>query len=547
MNFLFSYIVEIVNAHKRARIRKVMRGYRLLRESGRIDAIHNLKSDLTRLDLGVGKQYFSPMFLFSALNSCELVLRQYLLVRIAGVDLNAALLMSVVCPNKGVVHAMPGQWRALVEAHGFRVNRFRCALLWGLFVCRMYVIGLVRSFNIAASFFMEFSLRSDSPPAYAYFADLVDTNLPKEKEGIQSHDIVSWYIDWSGRSRTISCIRHSAVGGRDVSRAGCKVQYQVAPLLPLPSMRHFLRFVFWFICAAFVSAFDLFRGRWWHSVLLNQAAAAAQANFLPFEKLAREYWFHNSNWIYRPLWTYEVQRRGAEVFFYFYSTNAETFKQAHGYPAPYYGYEAMSWPHYLVWDSYQAEFVRRVAAVDARIDVVGPIWFQSSCASLRDATGHSIALFDVTPKRTSQYRTLALDIEFYVPETVNSFLEHVCEAAERSCSQVLWKRKREIGRAAHPRYRSCAERLGKAKGVTLADPGLSAISVIEKASVTISLPFTSTALLARHMGKPSAYYDPTGTVQLDDRAAHGIPVLSGPEALEVWLQAQFRGQDPAGK
>lgn len=547
MKFLFSFIVEIVNAHKRARMRKMMRGYRWLRESGRIDAIHNLKSDLTRLDLGVEKQFFSPMFLFSALNSSELVLRQYLLFRCAGVDLNAALLVSVVCPDKGVVHAMPRQWCALVEAHGFRVNRFRCALLWRLFVCRMYVIGLVRSFNIAVSFFQNFSLRSDSPPAYAYFTDLVDTNLPKEKEGVQSHDIVSWYIDWSGRSRTISCIRHSAVGGRDVSRAGCKVQYQVAPLLPLPSARHFLRFVFWFICAAFVSAFDLFRGRWWHSVLLNQAAAAAQANFLPSEKLAREYWFHNSNWIYRPLWTYEVERRGRAVCFYFYSTNAETFKQVSEYPAPYYGYEAMSWPRYLVWDTYQAEFVRRVAATDANIDVVGPIWFQSNCASLGYVNDRSIALFDVTPTRTSWYRILALGSEFYVPETVNPFLEHVCAAAERFRSQVLWKRKRDIGRTAHPRYRVCAEKLGKSKGVTQVDPGMSAIRVIEKASVTISLPFTSTALLARQMGKPSAYYDPTGTVQLDDRAAHGIPVLSGPEALEAWLRAQFQGQDPAQK
>lgn len=419
--------------------------------------------------------------------------------------------------------------------------------MWGLFVCKMYAVGFVRSFNIAVSSIKERSLYSESPSAYAYFADLVDTNLPNEKDNVPSHDIVSWYIDWPERSRTISCIRHSAAGGGGVAQAGCTVQYQPAPLLPLPSMRHVLRFVFWFLCAAFVSAVDLFRGRWWHSVLLNQAAGAAQANLLPIEKLAQEYWFHNSNWIYRPIWTYEVERRGCKVCFYFYSTNAETFKQVSGYTAPYYGYEAMSWPRYLVWDTYQAEFVRRVAAADAKIDVVGPIWFQSNCASLGHIDDCSIALFDVTPTRTSWYRILALGTEFYVPETVNPFLDHVCAAAERFRSQVLWKRKRDIGRTAHPRYRVCAEKLGESKWVVQVDPGMSAIRVIEKAAVTISLPFTSTALLARQMGKPSAYYDPTGTVQLDDRAAHGIPVLSGPEALEAWLRAQFQGQDPARK
>ncbi|WP_333856278.1 hypothetical protein, partial [Denitromonas sp.] len=104
---------------------------------------------------------------------------------------------------------------------------------------------------------------------------------------------------------------------------------------------------------------------------------------------------------------------------------------------------------------------------------------------------------------------------------------------------------RNIGRTAHPRYRACAERLGTADNVVLVDPAVSAMKVIEAATVTISLPFTSTALLARQLGKPSVYYDPTGSVQTDDRAAHGIPVLSGPAELDAWLRVQRQGDRPA--
>jgi hypothetical protein len=53
------------------------------------------------------------------------------------------------------------------------------------------------------------------------------------------------------------------------------------------------------------------------------------------------------------------------------------------------------------------------------------------------------------------------------------------------------------------------------------------------------MPFTSTALIARNMGKPSIYYDPTGNLQKDDRAAHGIPIVSGVSELETWLSTQL--------
>ena len=47
--------------------------------------------------------------------------------------------------------------------------------------------------------------------------------------------------------------------------------------------------------------------------------------------------------------------------------------------------------------------------------------------------------------------------------------------------------------------------------------------------------FTSTALVARNLGKPSYYFDPTGIIQKDDRAAHGIPVISGFSELQEIL------------
>jgi len=51
------------------------------------------------------------------------------------------------------------------------------------------------------------------------------------------------------------------------------------------------------------------------------------------------------------------------------------------------------------------------------------------------------------------------------------------------------------------------------------------------------MPFTSTALLGREMGKPSVFYDPHGVLQKNDRAAHGIEIMRGPGELKSWLAA----------
>ena len=54
------------------------------------------------------------------------------------------------------------------------------------------------------------------------------------------------------------------------------------------------------------------------------------------------------------------------------------------------------------------------------------------------------------------------------------------------------------------------------------------------------MPFTSTALLGRELGKPTVYYDPDGLLQKEGQPAHGIEILSGPNELRVWLKAVLK-------
>jgi polysaccharide biosynthesis PFTS motif protein len=254
------------------------------------------------------------------------------------------------------------------------------------------------------------------------------------------------------------------------------------------------------------------------------------------QSMAKDYLFHNAGYIYRPLWTYEAEEMGGRIIFYFYSTNCEPFKRAAGYPPLPFAWELMNWPQYLVWDEGQADFVRRAGGAMADISVVGPIWFPCSAEELPAFSGRGVAVFDVTPHRSTRYRTLGIDFEYYVPETCIPFLSDIQRAAEEEGYTMLWKRKRNIGPVAHPRYRYWADRVSECADVVIVNPDIAAHRVIEASSAVVSMPFTSTALIARDLGKPACYYDPCGLVQKDDRAAHGIEILTGPEELTAWFK-----------
>ena len=69
-----------------------------------------------------------------------------------------------------------------------------------------------------------------------------------------------------------------------------------------------------------------------------------------------------------------------------------------------------------------------------------------------------------------------------------------------------------------------------------ANPSVDALQIIQQTKACISMPFTSTALMAKTEGKPSVYYDPSGIVCKDDKAAHGIIILSNIDELTQWVR-----------
>jgi polysaccharide biosynthesis PFTS motif protein len=100
---------------------------------------------------------------------------------------------------------------------------------------------------------------------------------------------------------------------------------------------------------------------------------------------------------------------------------------------------------------------------------------------------------------------------------------------------MVLKRKRDAGNLLNSKYKKYIDRLSLSSNFLELDPNISASRLIYRSEIVISLPFTATAIIAKKAGKASIYYDPSGIVQKDDRAAHGIEIVSGFAELNQWF------------
>jgi polysaccharide biosynthesis PFTS motif protein len=371
---------------------------------------------------------------------------------------------------------------------------------------------------------------------FVYFVGLTKNNTPQALDNEHSYDIMSWYCQCSHRVQKINALCHDVKGLHPCTVAGIPVLSMPLGIPSFAKLSTLMRYIGWSLIAISFCLIDLLRGRWWHALLLEEASLSKAVELQSPEVLARDYLFHNSNWTYRPLWTYEAAAKGSRITFYFYSTTSgDSFKRTNGvYPPPYFGYLMMTWPHYLVWNNHQAKAIRGLVGQEVNVSVVGPIWFLAGSIKLPALSSKAIAVFDVQPVRDSFYQIFGIDFDYYTPITAIQFLSDIEKTLARCGCQFILKRKRNIGRLTHPKYRHFIKKLAEQSDFISIDPEVSAVQLIKNCVAVISMPFTSTAILAKELGKPSVYYDPHGLIQKDDRGAHGIEILCGREELSAW-------------
>ena len=339
---------------RKSKIRSYLRGYRRLKEEDSLEIIAQIKNKMVNTPIN-GESLSSLIH-----QPEEICFHQFLVYRLLNFEFNKALLIAHNHPQKNFKYPLPKKWLDILKKQGYSTPLIQNKLLWIIFLYKWYCVGIATGI---LELFNSFASQSIPKKTYVYFDNLSKNNLPSTKQPVNQNNIINWYLDQE-EANNIEEITHNVENSSDFEFKNRTIKKLRGPLPNLSTWVERLKFFSWLSAYAISALFSARKKLIFRQKIFDQIVKIKK-NFSP----ANSYFFHNSGHILRPLWTYRVEKQGAEIILYFYSTNIYSFKikgKKHLQDAY---WEVISWPNYWVWDKMQKEFIQQFSIKKPTIKV----------------------------------------------------------------------------------------------------------------------------------------------------------------------------------
>ena len=289
------------------------------------------------------------------------------------------------------------------------------------------------------------------------------------------------------------------------------------------------KFIYLFIIELFLAISNLLIGKWQRSYLFNDLM---EANVIvcSTRSLANKYIFNQGDLFFRPVWTYEIQRKNIDFQLIFYSAGTLDYSlQKHLNKDV---FTLITWNNYVFINDFQSEFYNSLNN-KIKYKVVGYIPFISSSREL--IKNYDITIFDVTP-HSNLYNALTLvSDDLFSQKNCINFLKDLESVIFNNNISIVLKLKR-VGKYHSRLYVKELTRLSRYTNLDIVKDDYSVEKLIEKSKNIISFPFGTPAIVAKLFGKKSIFYHPgIPIVDLDNRINQDVPIIWGKKNLKLWF------------
>ena len=296
--------------------------------------------------------------------------------------------------------------------------------------------------------------------------------------------------------------------------------------------------------AALKGALHIFGSKWWYAILLREIADLAYARSMPKNAFAKQYFIPVNHMFTRYLWTYMAERQGSQFAVLHYSHSCKEFQTiSPKYNPPNYGYALTSWPMHVVWGKQHIEALRENATFNAAFNsavyiVDPPIFFSRPETPFPIIEGPVVVIFDITTSTLSGWAKEGYRNTYLCLANQLEFIRQCAFAIRRAGATPVLKSK-DLG----SKLKFWREFASTNNFVLLPNEMIAPVA-IEHSSAAISMPFTTSGAVATYLGKPSCYFDPTGTLKGFDDYAFSAPLIVGLDALDIWIHNALSGASP---
>ena len=435
-----------------------------------------------------------------------------------------------------LIYPLPRKWQKSLEKNGTRVNKTLSTILYFFFLIYSFLLGLKFFFKIIIKY-LHFNLFKKKQFTFENF--IIFKNINSSKVNLTSktqYNLIKWYKEKIDKVANIVLLSSSNKNKQyDDNLAEANDEFFLF-------YKEFNVFKFIFLFLKSLIKFRKFSIIEYNLLLFKDLIELNFYKSLKKNKINKILFVWTNN-VYKPLWIYEMEKKGTEVTIFFNGyINEIRLNSDLKFEHDHEGLKNMTWCNYFVWDEESLKFLTQKIEKKINIQITGPNYF-SDIDKEFDLPKKSVVIFgyenhkrNIGINTITEYEYCNKDFvaekEFFL---LQNFYNDIYDVAIKNNFNVIVKRKNQLNHLEIKRNKFFFDNFFLRPNIISIDPNISAFRVVEKSDINISMPFTSTGLIGSMYDKKSIYYDPFKWIQKNDPSGSNLTLLSGKDELEKWF------------
>ena len=527
--FLPNKIVERIKFFYLRKILKMQRSHDYYINNNQEDLFFKILEDFEDCNLNIDNKKFSKIIFGENVNDCQKIVKQHILYYLLNqsrsqINITRSILLSKA-HNKSLTYPIHKKFKIIFEKNNIKINKFGSFFYWYLVAMFFYLLGIKKLFKI---FIDSFKTSSSTFKNSIYFDKLPEEAVNLNNNYYNRENYFTFILNYyKEKNLKLEKINHSIFNSQSFKFDNINIGYEKKFNTYLNFLNR-IDFIFWAFKAMFLSLIDLFRGRWWHALLLSEAAERYFVSKLSFDNLHDMYFFNQTRgYILRPLWTYEAESKGSEVIFYFYSLNYTPLTKNKRRPV---AIKTSSWSKYIVWNNEHEKHLKEFCQIKFDVFYTFPTFFITGMNEFNPPKEKFVTVFDVAPIRTAFQKSILGGTNINKVNNCIKFLKTVIEISSQHNLKVILKVKR-FHSVIDSKYLAFLKNEAEKGSLYILDENISSISLIKKSKFIISYPVTTTNTLATFFKIKNCYYSPINE-KIDDELLFNSKILYDKKDLE---------------
>lgn len=433
--------------------------------------------------------------------------------------------------SSGLTLPLMKQYFQIFNKHGYKVNFINSSLLLYKFV----FIEFFKALNLFIKVLINFKSRDEKKKKTAEFCDLPSEY--KSQSAKEKYNLYSWFVKNYANQGYEDIFVNQKIKKFYIDEK-TKVCYRknIFRNLNLKKKIYFFLYSLLIFLYCFVKLFNF--KELYKALMIKEYLLFKVFDLQDKSNISEIYLFSQAAYVYKPLWTYSVEKKGSKIEMYYYACSFDGYFFKNKYPLPEIGTTSMNWPKIIMWSkSFKLHYEKIVK--NSKFILSAPVFYKDDKLDL-EIKSPSLGVFDITPYRPSFRASIYGNENYRNYQNTKLFIEDLVNLSKKFKVNIYFKSSKIL---THPlvdkRYKNLINSLNSQQNFYVVKPSVSPFQLIEKTNYSISFPWTSPGCIPEFFNKIGYYYDCSKTLCHNDRALQNSVLLSGYDELKNFFLKNF--------